>query len=351
MNEIFAEKYKLLALLGKGGMCEVYRAEQLFFDRMVAIKLLRQALAKSEEARRRFLREAQNCSRLDHPNIIVVYDVDQWKDRPYIAMQYVDGGNLNEFMQRGYTASDGLRIVIEVAKALDCASDLDLSHRDLKPENILIASDGRSKVADWGLAKALDGAQDLTNAGVVLGTPEYMSPEQIMSQALSLQSDIYSLGVILYEVMAGSLPFESDSVTDLLQAHIHKEPDSLSSKAPYIPEELSILAKEMLAKSAQDRPSSVKQVIERLESIEAEHGKALSEKKFKAASSSREEGGGSSESDDSRNLKSKRTTKKSRLQLPADGHPTSRFHSKTLVILIATFSVVLIVLLSILLFY
>jgi len=319
--QLFADKYHLEAQLGQGGMCEVYRARQLMFDRQVAIKILRRTLAVSAESRARFMREARNCARLDHPAIVTVYDVDEFEGRPYIAMQYIDGGSLNDLLDEGLNTHRGIRLLAEVAEALACAHAADLTHRDLKPENILICSDDHVKVADWGLAKALDGAQNLTHAGVVLGTPEYMSPEQIMSQPLGRKSDLYALGVMLFEVLTGQLPFRADTGTELLQAHIYHAPRQVRALAPHVPSVCAELAEQLLAKSPDDRPESAAAVARRLVEICDECRDQLI-----GYSTGRSETPTSRTSDAA--APHRRSTRKNAQPPPAAGHPTIRVLSK-----------------------
>ena len=348
MADLFAEKYSLLALLGQGGMCEVYRARQLLFDRQVAIKILRRSLALSPESRQRFLREARNCARLDHPAIITIYDVDEWEERPYIAMQYIDGGSLEGLIDKGLNALRGIEIMADVANALACAHEIEVAHRDLKPDNILIASDGRVKVADWGLAKCLDGAQDLTHAGVVLGTPEYMSPEQIMSKPLSMKSDLYSLGVLLYEVLTGCLPFQTETMTDLLQAHIYNEPTPIKTYAPFIPQPLDNLVTELLAKEPDERPQSAKHVAVILEKVATEFGTGLNEhevKRKRAAGATPTSPNVGTERTSGEVRSSKRSTKKNLQELAASGRPTVRIFSKKARLLMLLFIILVIALL------
>ncbi len=330
MADLFAEKYSLLALLGQGGMCEVYRARQLLFDRQVAIKILRRSLAASKESRQRFIREARNCSRLDHPAIITIYDVDEWEERPYIAMQYIDGGSLEALIDKGLDAYRGVQIMTDVAEALACAHEIEVAHRDLKPDNILLASDGRVKVADWGLAKCLDGAQDLTHAGVVLGTPEYMSPEQIMSRPLSMKSDLYSLGVLIYEVLTGHLPFKTETMTDLLQAHIYKEPTPIKDYTPDVPKTLERMVHKLLNKEPDERPESAKHVAVLLEKIASEFEDDLKDIRVKRSSlgnSTTTSPMKAHEKTSGEVRRSKRSTKKNVQDISGSNHPTVRVFS------------------------
>jgi len=265
----FEEKYQLLELIGEGGMCTVHKARQLLFDRIIAIKILRHTLAESKNSVERFVREARNCAKLQHENIVDVYEVNRHKGTTYIAMQFIDGSNLRQKMTAGISLEEAVAVAIQVAAALACAHEANILHRDLKPANILLTTDGRVKVSDWGLSKSLDGSQNLTHPGIVLGTPEYMSPEQITSQPLTSKSDLYSLGVILYEMFASKLPNQAESITDILQAILHKDAPPVEIVAPHVPRPLGDLVDSLLEKKPHRRPASAHVVRENLKYIAA----------------------------------------------------------------------------------
>jgi serine/threonine protein kinase len=204
--------FRLIRKLGEGGMGQVYLAEQISLRRRVAVKLLRSDLAGQEVSLKRFRAEAKIVAQLNHPNIVQVYAFGESEGVHYMAMEYVDGRNLRDYLRRHGPAPVALvlHIVQQVALALQRASELGLVHRDIKPENILLTRRGEVKVADFGLSRMIQGeeAQRLTQTGTTLGTPLYMSPEQVEGRPLDCRSDIYSLGVTCYHLLAGRPPFE-----------------------------------------------------------------------------------------------------------------------------------------------
>jgi len=270
----FSSKYEIIRALDQGGMCDVFLARQLLFDRIVAIKVLKRSLSRSEDCRKRFVREAKNCAKLNHNSIVTIFEIGDYNDKPFISMQYLEGGNYDNWLINGGKLIDGLSILLSVSKALLCAHEDKILHRDLKPDNILLDSEGKAKVADWGLAKTMDNAQEITHAGVVIGTPEYMSPEQIMSKPLSQASDLYSFGIILYETISGCLPFPNTTMTDILQAHLYKKPRPIKELAPFISPDLERLVEFLIQKEPTDRLPSAEIVVYELERIikeEANH--------------------------------------------------------------------------------
>ena len=264
-SNVFAGKYEILETIGTGAMCDVFRANHMLLGLPVALKVLKAPLAASREGRERFINEARLASRLHHPNIVQVYEVYQYEDRPYIAMEYVDGTSFRQLVTHKHSIYETVRILIDVADALHYAHEKRVLHRDLKPDNILVAENGEVKVADWGLSKAMGTVSRLTRPGVVLGTPDYMSPEQIKSksQALTNKSDLYAFGVILYEAVAGAPPFNGGNTADILQGHLHRIPPPLKNVIP----SLSRLVEQLLAKSPDLRPAAAGDVAKQLRSL------------------------------------------------------------------------------------
>ncbi|MEC9071758.1 MAG: serine/threonine-protein kinase, partial [Myxococcota bacterium] len=261
------DKYEIKALLGAGGMGGVYRAYQTSMDREVAIKLIHRSFSDDGTAVRRFLQEAKGASRLNHPNIITLFEFGQTKDRElYLVMELLEGDTLEKLVRRT-GAMDPKRVVAmgsQICDALQHAHDNDLIHRDLKPDNIMVLSGaGRHgefvKVLDFGIAKvrSVEGAESLTRTGMVCGTPSYMSPEQARDQPLDHRSDIYSIGVVLYEMLSGALPFTGGTPIDMLMAHVSKAPRSLREAFPEldIPQRLDEVVLSCLAKAPEDRPT------------------------------------------------------------------------------------------------
>ncbi len=261
--------FTILRDLGEGAMAKVYLAEQNSLRRNVALKVLHPRLAEDETYVRRFHVEAQAAASLVHAHIVQIYDVGCQDGTHYIAQEYVPGINL-----RDYLASHPrpplptvLRILIQVCAALCKAAEQRIVHRDIKPENILLSESGDAKVADFGLARVADRASDLTQLGVTMGTPLYMSPEQIEGKPLDPRSDLYSLGVMAYQMLTGQLPFSGDTSLGVAVAHLHSEPPSLLDSRPDVDSDLVGLVVRLLAKKPEDRFESPRDVLRRLSDI------------------------------------------------------------------------------------
>lgn len=243
--------YQVLRRLGRGGMADVYVAQQVSLGRQVAIKVLRADLARDGTYVERFRREARAAARLSHPNIVQVYEVGQDQQLHYIVQEYVDGKNLREKLERDGTlsAAEAVQVLAGVTQALLAASEAAIIHRDIKPENIMLGRRSEVKVADFGLARINGGEplSDLTQVGLTMGTPKYMSPEQVQGKPLDVRSDLYSLGVTLFHLLAGRPPFEADDPLAMAVKHLHEAPPSLQR-----------------FRSQQDLPNWLIKVIERL---------------------------------------------------------------------------------------
>src|SRR5437870_5879041 len=252
-------RYEIRAQIGEGGMGEVYLAEDTQLGRRVAIKLLPPETLSDEKARRRLVREAQAAAKLDHPNICAIYEVGEEDGRSFIAMQYVEGETLDARMKRKpLDLAESLAISAQVADALAEAHAHAIIHRDIKPSNIIIAARGQAKVMDFGLAKVVQesGRIDteaetqtmLTAPDVILGTIPYMSPEQVKAEKLDARTDIFSFGVILYEMLCGRQPFASESAAATASAILTREPSPVVRFAPAAPEELQRIVRKCLEK-------------------------------------------------------------------------------------------------------
>ena len=258
--------FQILRRLGRGGMAVVYLAEQLSLKRPVALKVLRSALAGDSNYVQRFHHEAQAAAKLAHANIVQIYDVGCVDNHHYIAQEYVSGPNLKQYLARhgGLSPGQVVAIMAQVAAALQVAAEQGIVHRDIKPENTMLTSKGEVKVADFGLARIMgDGRQvELTQAGVTLGTPLYMSPEQVEGKKLDPRSDLYSLGVMSYQMLAGRPPFEADSPLSLAVQHLQKEPKSLDQIRRDLPPALCRVVHRLLAKNRSDRYQSPAELLQ-----------------------------------------------------------------------------------------
>ena len=247
-------------------MAEVYLAEQVSLERKVALKILNADLAKEKSDIERFLREARAAARLIHAHIVQVYEVGQSDSIHYIAQEYVEGENLGQWITRigPLDAAPFLKILGQVASALARAGDAGIVHRDIKPENLLLTSAGEVKVADFGLACAFEGRQQprLTEDGMTMGSPLYMSPEQIEGKPLDARSDIYSLGVTCFQILAGRPPFEADTSMNVALQHLRDMPPQLETLRPDLPPEICQIVDRMLAKDPQHRFSGGRAVLE-----------------------------------------------------------------------------------------
>ena len=283
-----AGKYRVEQMIGEGGMGKVYKATQLALDKPVVLKVLRQALLGDERTVARFQREAKAASRLNHPNSISVLDFGQADDGAmYIAMEYVQGKDLHQILSREWPLPESrvMRVMSQVLSALADAHSVGVIHRDLKPENIMV-SQGRSepdfvKVLDFGIAKIVDGSDDegpaLTRAGFVCGTPEYMSPEQARGAKLDHRSDLYAVGVILYQLVSGMLPFDSDSAVGFATKHLTEIPPPPTKRRPdaRVSPAMERLIMKALSKNPDERPQTAEQFRAELLAIDKERRAAV----------------------------------------------------------------------------
>ncbi len=263
--------YRLLSRIGHGGMGEVWKAEDTNLLRTVAVKLLREDMAGDTEWKARFLREARTAARLSHPNIATIYAIDEVDQRMYIAMELVEGESLKTLIDaRKLTTPDVVRIIKRCADALTEAHVHGVIHRDVKPENIVVTKRG-VKMLDFGIAKLVDAppedAGKLTSDGTVIGTPDYMSPEQALGKPIDHRSDIFSLGVVLYEALTGHHPFATASVTETLVRIVTKEPLDLTRVIPDAPPQLIEIVQRAMKKKPEERYEIAKQMASALNKI------------------------------------------------------------------------------------
>jgi len=257
--------------LGQGGMARVYKGYQEHLDRLVAIKVLPSYYAADPNFVNRFKQEAQALARLSHPNIVTVHDAGEQDGRLYIVMAYMSGGTLKERMDHQMGMAEVLPVVQEIAAALHYAHERSIIHRDVKPVNVLLDSDGRAVLSDFGIAKVMESAeQHLTRPGAGVGTPEYMSPEQCRGSKVDPRSDIYALGVMLYEMLSGRTPFQADNYTALAHAHIYEPVPPPTLFNPYITPSVQAVILRALSKEPSHRFSQAPDLAAALE--HATHG-------------------------------------------------------------------------------
>jgi serine/threonine protein kinase len=253
LGSLLAGKYRVQEEIGRGGMGIVYKAEDMKLKRTVAIKFLPREWSSNPEARERFVQEARAAAALSHPNICTIHEVDDSEDKPFIVMEYVEGENLREKLRKGpLPVEDALDIVIPAAEGLDKAHQKGIVHRDVKSANIMVTESGQAKIMDFGLAK-LRGGTALTQEGATLGTVAYMSPEQARGEKVDGRSDIWSLGVVLYETLTGELPFKGERDVSILYSIVHEEPIPLKVIKPDIPPELERIVRRALEKKPELR--------------------------------------------------------------------------------------------------
>jgi len=263
--------YRVLEKLGGGGMGVVYRAEDERLRRHVAIKLLPQELTRDADAKRRFVLEAQAASALDHPNICTIHEIDETPDgQLFLVMAYYDGETLKTKIERGPLKLDAaLDYAVQMAQGLVKAHGAGIVHRDIKPANTLVTSDGLVKILDFGLARLL-GQTGVTRTGTTLGTPAYMSPEQMLGSEVDARSDLWSMGVVLYEMLSGQLPFGGEHPATIAHAITHATPAPLTSLRSGIPIELERIVGRMLAKSPADRYQTAADLLSELRRVQRE---------------------------------------------------------------------------------
>lgn len=257
-------EFHLLRRLGRGGMAEVWLAEQVTLKRNVALKLLRPELMEDETYVKRFQTEAKAAAGLNHPNIVQVYTVGAEKGQHFIAQEYVHGQTLKALLKRRgpLDVNVALPIMRQVASALQTAAERGIVHRDIKPENIMLTRKGEAKVADFGLAQLQGGERlNLTQEGMTMGTPLYMSPEQVSGGKVDQRSDLYSFGVTCYHMLAGRPPFEGENAVSIAVKHLHEPPEPLTDVRPDLPPAVCHLVHKMMAKDPSDRYASAQALL------------------------------------------------------------------------------------------
>ena len=261
LQQALGQEFTVGPLLGQGGFAAVFRARDNVLNRDVAVKLLDVESAPEAVVAERFIREAQTVARLEHPHIVPIYKVGRQEEIFYLIMRFIDGPSLGQFLdsQKKLAIGDAARIARQVADALAYAHTHEIVHRDIKPDNILLDRSGHVLVTDFGIAKAAQAAKEkksgasITTEGAVIGTPQYMSPEQASGDPLDGRSDIYSLGIVLYEMLTGSPPFDGDSAADVLARQLTEEPEPIRRLRADVPEEMAVVLDRMLDKKRNKR--------------------------------------------------------------------------------------------------
>src|ERR1700761_309298 len=247
-------RYRLESRIGSGGMSTVYRAHDETLERSVAIKLMNREVATDSDQLERFRREARAVARLSHQNIVHVIDAGEDEGRPYIVLEYIDGETLKERIRRlgRLPIPEAVAYCVEIARALGAAHANQVVHRDVKPQNVLIDHEGTAKVTDFGIARTLE-EQGLTADGRVLGTTDYVSPEQALGRPVTGQSDLYSLGVVLYEMLTGDVPFHGDSQVAVAMKHVREQIPDVQLKRPEVSAALAAVVETATAKRLAER--------------------------------------------------------------------------------------------------
>ena len=271
-ERVIGERYQLATILGQGGMGQVWTAYDQRLDRRVAVKLLRPDRVAgpgsvAEELRRRFVRECRVTAQVDHPGLVTVHDAGSDGDELFLVMQYVEGSDLADHLARHdpYPWPWAVAVVAQLCSVLSAVHAVPIVHRDLKPRNVMVRPDGTLSVLDLGVASVMDtDTTRLTHTGSPIGSPAYMAPEQAMGGAVGPYTDLYALGVLLYELLSGNVPFAGSTALGVLHRHLYEPPVPVRRKRPEVPHQLEAVLLHLLAKDPQDRPASAQEVYEAL---------------------------------------------------------------------------------------
>jgi serine/threonine protein kinase len=259
IGTVLSGRYKLEAKLGSGGMSTVYLARDETLDRQVAVKVMHREMSEQPDQLERFRREARAVAKLSNPNVVAVIDAGEDGGHPYIVFEYVEGENLKQRIKRlgPLDPQEALAYAIEIANGLAVAHARNLIHRDVKPQNVLIDAEGRAKVTDFGIARQLE-QTGVTDTGRVLGTTDYVAPEQAMGQGADQRSDIYSLGVVLYEMLTGEVPFSADTQVGVAMKHVNEELPDVQRRRPELSAAAALVIERATRKDTAMRYESIR---------------------------------------------------------------------------------------------
>jgi eukaryotic-like serine/threonine-protein kinase len=268
IGTLIGDRFRLEEIVGSGGMSSVYRAFDPTLERHVAIKLMHRDMSSDPDQLERFRREARAVAQMNHPHVVTVIDAGEDDGAPYIVFEYVEGETLKERIRRlgRLPVAEAVAYAIEIGRALECAHLHKLVHRDVKPQNVLIDRDGRAKVTDFGIARSME-AQGLTATGRVLGTTDYVSPEQALGHAVAEQSDIYSLGIVLYEMLTGEVPFRADTQVAVAMKHVKEPLPDVQRRRPEASAALAAAVERATAKETANRYATVAEMVHDLEEV------------------------------------------------------------------------------------
>lgn len=296
-------RYQIIRTIGEGGMANVYLAYDTILEREVAVKVLRGDLANDEKFVKRFQREAKAASSLNHPNIVEMYDVGEDDGNYFIVMEYVNGKTLKNLIKKrgALSLSETIDIMLQLTSGIACAHDSYIIHRDIKPQNVMILEDGRVKITDFGIAVALN-STELTQTNSVMGSVHYLPPEQANGSGATVKSDIYSLGILMYELLTGKLPFKGDNAVEIAIKQMKDRLPSIIAQNPNVPQSVENVVLRACAKNPENRYESVREMHEDLKTVLSEsrrdepklvydypEGEPTEEKKVKPVEKKKEE--------------------------------------------------------------
>ena len=272
-GQMLAGRYQIIRTIGEGGMANVYLAHDTILNREVAVKVLRGDLADDEKFVRRFQREAISASSLIHPNIVEMYDVGEDNGNYYIVMEYINGRTLKSLIKKrgALTLPEVIDIMLQLTSAIACAHDSYIIHRDIKPQNVLILEDGRVKITDFGIATALN-SNELTQTNSVMGSVHYLPPEQANGSGATIKSDIYSLGILMFELLTGKIPFKGDNAVEIAIKHMKEPIPSVRKINPDIPQSIENVILKACAKNTKNRYDNVKEMYDDIKNALTDEG-------------------------------------------------------------------------------